>query len=111
MTDQHRATPEQWKTVEIYAEDGSDEDNVTDSCLLELRSRIEALEARCATLAQTERRVTDEQWDAIKDRLWSRYETVGYQGERFIYQGDFDDALDAARQELTRYALPLPNSH
>jgi len=45
MTNQHRATPEQWKTVEIYAEDGSDEDNATDSCLLELRDRIEQLEA------------------------------------------------------------------
>jgi hypothetical protein len=49
---------------------------------------------------------TDEQWDAIKDRLWSRYETVGYQGERFMYQGDFDDALDVARQDLTRFGRP-----
>jgi hypothetical protein len=49
---------------------------------------------------------TDEQWDAIKDRLWSQYETRGYQGERFIYQGDFDTAMDVARQELTRYARP-----
>jgi hypothetical protein len=55
--------------------------------------------------------MTSEQWDAIKDRLWSRYETVGYQGERFIYQGDFDTALDDARQELTRATLPIPNSH
>jgi hypothetical protein len=50
--------------------------------------------------------MTNEQWDAIKDRLWSRYETVGYQCERFIYQGDFDTALDAARQDLTRFARP-----
>jgi hypothetical protein len=40
MTKQHRATPEQWKTIELYAED-----NDHDACLLDLRDRIEALEA------------------------------------------------------------------
>ena len=40
MTDQHRATPEQWEAIERYA-------NASDlrSCILELRARIEALEA------------------------------------------------------------------
>jgi hypothetical protein len=50
--------------------------------------------------------VTDEQWDAIKDRLWDKYETVGYQGERFMYQGDFDTALDVARKGLTGWGRP-----
>ena len=49
---------------------------------------------------------TDEEWDAIKDRLWEQYETVGYQGERFMYDADFYTALDVARQEITRYARP-----
>jgi hypothetical protein len=49
---------------------------------------------------------TDEQWDAIKERLWDKYETVGYLGERFIYQGDFDTALDVARKDLTRWDRP-----
>jgi hypothetical protein len=40
MTKQHRATPEQWESIERWAED-----NVYDACFLELRSRIEALEA------------------------------------------------------------------
>jgi hypothetical protein len=40
MTKPHRATPEQWETIERYA-DTSD----PYSCLLELRARIEALEA------------------------------------------------------------------
>jgi hypothetical protein len=40
MTNQHRATPEQWETIERYA-DTSD----PYSCLLGLRARIEALEA------------------------------------------------------------------
>jgi len=38
----YKATAEQWDSVEMYAED-----NVYDACLLELRSRVEALEKRC----------------------------------------------------------------
>ena len=40
MTDQHRATLEQWDSIERCA-DGSD----PYSCIIELRARIEALEA------------------------------------------------------------------
>jgi hypothetical protein len=40
MTKQHKATPEQWESIERWAED-----NVYDACFLELRARIEALEA------------------------------------------------------------------
>ena len=41
MTKPHRSTPEHWATVERYAQQVSS----TDDCLLELRSRVEALEA------------------------------------------------------------------
>jgi hypothetical protein len=41
MNDQHRATPEQWEHVEKFVEDCG-----YDSCFLELRDRIAALEAR-----------------------------------------------------------------
>jgi hypothetical protein len=44
MTDQHRATPEQWEVVEICREDGKIP-WWTATALLELRARIEALEA------------------------------------------------------------------
>ena len=40
MTKPHRVTPEQWESIELYADD-----NVYDACFLELRARIEALEA------------------------------------------------------------------
>jgi hypothetical protein len=40
MTKPHRLTPEQWQSFELYAED-----NAYDACFLELRARIEALEA------------------------------------------------------------------
>jgi hypothetical protein len=43
MTDQHRATPEQWEHVMFYAK--GEEKFGTDSCILELRDRIAALEA------------------------------------------------------------------
>jgi hypothetical protein len=39
MTKQHKATPEQWETIEKYA------DSVGYACILELRARVEALEA------------------------------------------------------------------
>ena len=44
MTDQHRATPEQWEVVEICSEEGRIPWPTAD-CLLELRARIEAMEA------------------------------------------------------------------
>ena len=40
MTKPHRLTPEQWESIERYADD-----NAYDACFLELRARIEALEA------------------------------------------------------------------
>jgi hypothetical protein len=40
MTKPYRLTPEQWESIELYAED-----NAYDACFLELRARIEALEA------------------------------------------------------------------
>lgn len=40
MTDQHRATPEQWAMIERYGT----ECQYDDSCILELRDRVEALE-------------------------------------------------------------------
>ena len=47
MTDQHRATPEQWAAQKAWAVD--DEDS---SCILELRARVEALEAQYETQRQ-----------------------------------------------------------
>jgi hypothetical protein len=42
MTKQHRVTPEQWESIERYADD-----NLYDDCLLELRARVQTLEKRC----------------------------------------------------------------
>ena len=40
MSKTHRLTPEQWESIERYADD-----NAYDACFLELRARIEGLEA------------------------------------------------------------------
>ena len=51
---------------------------------------------------------TDEEWDALVERAWDKYQTVGYQGERFIYDHDFNNALDYVRKELARFSRPTP---
>jgi hypothetical protein len=47
MTDQYRATPEQWAAQKAWAVDDDDS-----SCILELRARVEALEAQYETQRQ-----------------------------------------------------------
>jgi hypothetical protein len=47
MTDQYRATPKQWDNQKAWAVDDDDS-----SCILELRTRVEALEARNETQRQ-----------------------------------------------------------
>jgi hypothetical protein len=60
-----------------------------------------------AALAQPEPVApTDEQWDALKERVWDAYQTIGYQGERFMYNSDFDTALDVVRHKLARWGTP-----
>jgi hypothetical protein len=66
-----------------------------------------AVNRALAALAQPEPEgPTDEEWEALKERAWDRYRTVGYQGELFIYDRDFDTALDDVRQKLAHYAHP-----
>jgi hypothetical protein len=59
VTDQHRATPEQWTHVAICAEMKQQVPWATAACLLELRSRIEALEAAQLEQAESHRFCTD----------------------------------------------------
>ncbi len=55
MTTPHRATPEQWEVVEICREEGKIP-WPTAACLLELRARIEELEAAQLEAPMTEPR-------------------------------------------------------
>jgi hypothetical protein len=45
----YKATPEHWSSLELYAED-----NVYDDCLLELRARVEDLEADAMEQARSQ---------------------------------------------------------
>jgi hypothetical protein len=51
---------------------------------------------------------TDEDWrHELNGRLWDSYKTIGYQGEEFMYDSDFDIAFDAICDAvLQRYARP-----
>ncbi len=55
MTDQYRATPEDWEYIRLRAEDGVGLLN----CLLELRARVEALEADQLEQAESKRFCVD----------------------------------------------------
>jgi len=55
MTNQHRATPAQWAETEKWAQG----DELDSSCILELRARIEALEAAQLDQAESHRFCTD----------------------------------------------------
>jgi CCR4-NOT transcriptional regulation complex NOT5 subunit len=59
MTDQHRATPEQWEHVQISAGMKQQIPWATADCILELRSRIEALEAAQLEQAESNRFCVD----------------------------------------------------
>ena len=61
MTKQHKATPEQWDDAGAFASD-------TRACLLELRARVELLEATQHAHIDTSR-LSDEERDQIRQEL------------------------------------------
>jgi hypothetical protein len=63
-----------------------------------------------ALLAQPEPEgVSADEWDALVERAWDKYKTVGHQGELFMYDSDFGNALDFVRKELA--PPPHPTHH
>jgi hypothetical protein len=52
--------------------------------------------------------VSADEWDALVERAWDKYKTVGYQGELFMYDSDFGNALDFVRKELAPWGRPTP---
>ena len=86
MTNQHRAKPEQWEHVEICA--GTKQIPwATNDCILELRARVEALEAAPAfRVLETGERI---QMNIVQDKL-----------DRLIALDRDDPTPDAAMTEL-----------
>jgi hypothetical protein len=104
MTDQHRATPEQWTHVAICAEMKQQVPWATAACLLELRARIEALEAAQLEQAESHRFCTDaivrrvEALEAFDHR--PLLAAVRAQSKAVAHFGNRLDALDAASAEV-----------
>jgi hypothetical protein len=98
-TDQHRATPEDWGLAKSEAEDGSH----TDSCLLELCARVEALDAAQLEQAESNRFCTDaivrrvEALEAFDHR--PLLAAVRAQSKAVAHFGNRLDALEAAQQD------------
>jgi hypothetical protein len=46
----------------------------------------------------------DEDWEMLKEQLWYKWKTKGYQGEEFMYDSNFDQAMDEARTALAEGA-------
>jgi len=101
----HKATPEQWQATKERAANGSG----IEIRLLELRSRIEQLEAQASNCqgildSSTPPMVaTDEELLALKEKLWNKYKTIGYLGEEFMYDSSFGHALSDYRAILKRW--------
>ena len=92
MTDQHRATPEQWAYMHERTEAGLE----MTSCILELRARIEALEAAQLEQAESNRFCTD----AIVRRVEALEAAQQDKLDRLIALDRDDPTPDAAMTEL-----------
>ena len=87
------ATPEQWKRLERWSQQGV----IEPSCLIELRDRLAALEARqpAPPTQRTEPEVQRELWDQMRIAWLSHYPggvALGYAAE-----------IDAIADWLARY--------
>ena len=91
---------------------GIDEYEPETECAVEAYGSELVAFARAATAADRARAAlaqpepegpTEREWDALVESAWDKHRTVGYHGERFIYEGDFDTALGFVREELARW--------
>ena len=82
-------------------------ESFTEPALGHHRPWAAALARARALLAQPEPEgVSADEWDALVERAWDKYKTVGYQGELFMYDSDFGNALDFVRKELAPWGHP-----
>jgi hypothetical protein len=96
MTESHRATPEQWTHVAICAEMKQQVPWATADCLLELRARVEALEADQLEQAESHRFCTD----AIARRVEALEAAPQDKLDRLIALDAADPTPDAAMTKL-----------
>ena len=58
--------------------------------------------ARAALATPPPEPLTDEELDALEEKLWNEYKTIGYLGEEFMYDSSFGHALSDYRAALER---------
>jgi hypothetical protein len=107
----YRATPEQWDSIELYAED-----NAYDACFLELRSRIEALEAaqqlRTFTAEEVARIVAPTVKKSLTDPSGSLVERVAWLiAKRFSESRPGTDCLPFGRDVILEVAAWLRSEY
>lgn len=94
MTEPHRATPEKWENMTAFENDSFDVGY--GSCILELRDRIEALEAAQASVQP-----------AVKDSLtapaWSLVERVANAVSNGVVDGDYTQVSRGAIREVAAW--------
>jgi hypothetical protein len=59
--------------------------------------------ARAALATPPPEPPTDEELDALEEKLWKEYKTIGYLGEEFMYDSSFGNALSDYRAVLERW--------
>jgi len=59
--------------------------------------------ARAALATTPPEPPTDDELDALEEKLWNKYKTIGYQGEEFMYDSSFGHALTDYRAVLKRW--------
>ena len=59
--------------------------------------------ARAALVTPPPEPPTDDELDALEEKLWNEYKTIGYQGEEFMYDSSFGHALSDYRAALERW--------
>jgi hypothetical protein len=91
MTDQHRATPEQWASQKAWAVDDDDS-----ACLIDLHARVEALEADQLEQAESQRFCVD----AIVRRIEALEAAPQDKLDRLIALDAADPTPDPAMPEL-----------
>ena len=100
MSNHHRATPAQWATAEKWA--AGDGFGVMHACLLELRARVEALEA--AALGRHGKAADSAAAPSLVDRVaLAIFSTPGSLRQALGDAYDFEDEARAAIREVAEW--------
>jgi len=93
MTDTYKATPEQWQASKRRAANG----HITDLRLLELRARVEALEAQASNYPEIPDSSTPPPV-ATDEEIWGLWAEFGFAAFRIIYNLGIEHGQASSRE-------------